>query len=207
MGEVLVWWLCGGCVYKCVSVLVCECVRMCASVWVCVSEVCGLVNISVLFSVSHALLASERVVRAISHSCPAIMAEYTGYTRTGECVAHDDDAGSHHVCIDMASNTGGNFCAVTGQSDWCSSEMVCDGDGARQCPVEHWCVCEWAFARYIQKAGGCDKIQKIVCEATNMKAMTHYEQKQSTSPHIKAALDCLKSRCLNGGQTGAKLEV
>jgi hypothetical protein len=85
--------------------------------------------------------------------------------------------------------------------------MDCDGGGG-QCPVEHWCVCEWAFASYIQKAGGCDKIQKIVCEATNMKALEHYEQKQS-STHIKAALDCLKSRCLNGGQAAqaAKVEV
>ena len=38
----------------------------------------------------------------------------TGFTRTGKCVAHDDDAGSHHVCIDMSSNAGGNFCQVTG---------------------------------------------------------------------------------------------
>jgi len=122
----------------------------------------------------------------------------TGFTRTGKCVAHDDDAGSHHVCIDMSSNAGGNFCQVTGQPDWCSSKMGCDGGGG-QCPVEHWCVCEWAFARYIQKAGGCDKIQKIVCDATNMKALTHYEQQQS-QPHIKAAYECLKSRCAQGGQ-------
>jgi hypothetical protein len=58
----------------------------------------------------------------------------TGFTRTGKCVAHDDDAGSHHVCIDMTSNAGGNFCHVTGQPDWCSSQMGCDG-GAGQCPV------------------------------------------------------------------------
>jgi len=122
----------------------------------------------------------------------------TGFTRTGKCVAHDDDAGSHHVCIDMASNVGGNFCLVTGQPDWCSSSMDCDGSSGT-CKVEHWCVCEWAFARYIQKAGGCDKIQKIVCDATNMKALTHYEAQQSR-PDIKVALDCLKSRCLEGKQ-------
>merc|ERR1719240_1242408 len=45
----------------------------------------------------------------------------TGFTRDGKCVdAGNDDAGSHHICIDMASNTGGNFCSVTGQPDWCS---------------------------------------------------------------------------------------
>jgi uncharacterized protein (DUF2237 family) len=37
----------------------------------------------------------------------------TGFSRTGECYAHDDDQGSHHVCIDLSSATGGNFCTVT----------------------------------------------------------------------------------------------
>jgi hypothetical protein len=60
----------------------------------------------------------------------------TGYTRSGQCYAHvsqsnrlpllnsvlnpsqkmvfqDDDHGSHHVCIDLSSTTGGNFCTVT----------------------------------------------------------------------------------------------
>lgn len=122
----------------------------------------------------------------------------TGFTRTGHCVAHDDDAGSHHVCIDMSSNTGVNFCTVTGQSNWCASSMGCDGGGG-DCPIEHWCVYEWAFAKYIEKAGGCDKIQTIVCEATNMKAITHCESQASSYPHIANALACLKSRCLGGG--------
>ena len=67
----------------------------------------------------------------------------TGYTRSGYCVDQNDDSGSHHVCIDLSSLGGGNgngngnddgqnnnnnnnqnqnFCDVTGQSDWCSSE-------------------------------------------------------------------------------------
>ena len=70
----------------------------------------------------------------------------TGYTRNGHCVDRDDDHGSHHICINMASNKGGNFCEVTGQPNWCGSQMTCDGSYA-QCPVEHWCVCQWAFAR------------------------------------------------------------
>jgi hypothetical protein len=37
----------------------------------------------------------------------------TGFTRSGECYMHDDDHGSHHVCIDLSSTTGGNFCSVT----------------------------------------------------------------------------------------------
>jgi hypothetical protein len=101
----------------------------------------------------------------------------------------------------MASNAGGNFCTVTGQPDWCSSHMDCDGDRRHKCPVEHWCVCEWAFASYVKRAGGCDKIQKIVCEATNAKALEHYKAQQSRDPAIKVALDCLIGRCIEGGQT------
>ena len=61
----------------------------------------------------------------------------TGFTRNGHCVDQNDDAGSHHVCIDMSSTTGGNFCSVTGQPNWCGSSMACDGS-AGVCPVEHW---------------------------------------------------------------------
>ena len=28
----------------------------------------------------------------------------TGFTRSGECIDRNDDAGSHHICIDMKSN-------------------------------------------------------------------------------------------------------
>merc|ERR1711871_1176707 len=118
----------------------------------------------------------------------------TGFTRNGHCVDQNDDAGSHHVCIDMASNAGGNFCQVTGQPNWCGSKMGCDGSSG-QCPVKHWCVCQWAFASYIQRAGGCDKIQKIVCEATNMVALRSYRSQAGSSSSIRAALECLETRC------------
>merc|ERR1719353_2478212 len=95
----------------------------------------------------------------------------------------------------MSSNTGGNFCSVTGHPDWCSSKMQCDGS-AGQCPVKHWCVCQWAFASYLQRAGGCDKIQTVVCEATNMVALTHYREQASRDAGVKAALECLEQRCL-----------
>merc|ERR1711998_436442 len=84
----------------------------------------------------------------------------TGFTRNGQCVDQNDDAGSHHICIDMSSATGGNFCTITGQPNWCSSSMQCDG-GPGQCKIKNWCVCQWAFASYIERAGGCDKIQQI----------------------------------------------
>ena len=122
----------------------------------------------------------------------------TGFMRDGHCSETQDDRGSHHICIDLSSTAdsgGGNFCEVTGQPDWCSSQMSCHGDASTSCPVEHWCVCQWAFASYINKAGGCGAIQNVVCEATNMAAMAAYEGQAANSPGIAAALECLRERC------------
>lgn len=127
-------------------------------------------------------------------SCSSSGMAKTGYTRTGYCVDRNDDNGSHHICIDLSSTTGGNFCDVTGQSDWCSSEMACHDDADSNCPVEHWCVCQWAFASYIQNAGGCDAIQDVVCDAINIQALLAYQQQASTSKY-KNALNCLVERC------------
>merc|ERR1719486_1793140 len=124
--------------------------------------------------------------------CSGANMALTGFPRNGHCVDQNDDAGSHHVCIDMASNVGGNFCEVTGQPNWCGSKMSCDGSYGT-CPVEHWCVCQWAFASYIERAGGCDKIRKVVCEATNMVAIKAYREQAASSPRIAAALQCLES--------------
>eukprot|EP00746_Dinoflagellata_sp_MGD_P162314 gnl/MRDRNA2_/MRDRNA2_89820_c0_seq1.p1 gnl/MRDRNA2_/MRDRNA2_89820_c0~~gnl/MRDRNA2_/MRDRNA2_89820_c0_seq1.p1 ORF type:complete len:165 (+),score=29.75 gnl/MRDRNA2_/MRDRNA2_89820_c0_seq1:95-589(+) len=118
----------------------------------------------------------------------------TGFTRNGQCIDQNDDAGSHHICIDMASNVGGNFCQVTGQPNWCGSMMQCD-DSEGMCPVKDWCVCQWAFAAYIQRAGGCDKIQKVVCESTNMVALKAYREEAPQDSGIMAALKCLESKC------------
>merc|ERR1712124_76337 len=79
----------------------------------------------------------------------------TGFTRDGRCQdVGNDDAGSHHICIEMKSD----FCTVTGQPDWCSEKMECMGDASKQCKIGNWCVCQWAFATYIEEAGGCDSI-------------------------------------------------
>ena len=48
---------------------------------------------------------------------------------------------------------------------------------------------------YIERAGGCDKIQDIVCEATNAVAVKHYREQAAASPRIQAALDCIEKRC------------
>merc|ERR1712125_289800 len=98
------------------------------------------------------------------------------------------------ICIDLSSTNGGNFCSVTGQDDWCSSEMACHGDQNDVCQVEHWCVCQWAFASYIEKAGGCDAIQEIVCDAINIEAIFAY-QEQAKQTKYQNALDCLVERC------------
>ena len=72
--------------------------------------------------------------------------------------------GSHHICINLQSTaSSGNFCEVTGQSDWCSDDkMQCHKNkNDKSCTPANWCVCQWAFRTYLEKAGGCDQIQDI----------------------------------------------
>lgn len=101
--------------------------------------------------------------------------------------------GSHHICIDLSSTTGGNFCEVTKQPNWCSSFMTCHDNRNKQCPIKNWCVCQWAFASYIAAAGGCDHIQHIECEAVNMQALIAY-QKSSEQKYVNA-LNCIQKKC------------
>ena len=154
-------------------------------------------------------------------SCSSEGMALTGYTRTGYCVDQNDDEGSHHICIDLSSTTvnndgqdNGNFCDVTGQYDWCSSQdMECDtingsnngyyesgsgngngGGNGGGCAIQNWCVCQWAFASYLDKAGGCDSIQTIVCESINLEAVLAY-QEQSAYGKYGTALQCIVDRC------------
>lgn len=157
-------------------------------------------------------------------SCSENNMALTGYTRSGSCVEYQDDQGSHHICIDVSSASGGSFCTVTGQSDWCSTYMTCDtnnynnegsyyeddeedakeddndnDDNSNTCPVGNWCVCQWAFASYLQNAGGCDYIQDIKCNAINMEALIAYSKVAGGSNDYDGkytnALRCLESRC------------
>uniref|UniRef100_A0A7S4IIS8 Uncharacterized protein n=1 Tax=Prymnesium polylepis TaxID=72548 RepID=A0A7S4IIS8_9EUKA len=121
-------------------------------------------------------------------TCSAPGEAMTGFTRTGSCVDLNDDAGSHHICIEMKAD----FCTVTGQDDWCSQPSSCMGQTG-QCPIKHWCVCQWAFASYLAKAGGCDKAVDLKCEAVNQAAVKAYTA--SSEPTHKAALACLKQKC------------
>ena len=74
--------------------------------------------------------------------------------------------------------------------------MGCHSDYyGNRCPVQNWCVCQWAFASYVSRAGGCEHIQDIVCEATNLKALEAYEANRGRSDSIDKAYECIKSRC------------
>ena len=121
----------------------------------------------------------------------------TGFDRSGQCVDQEGDTGSHHICIDLRSASSNNkdFCQVTGQDDWCKESMPCHQNDAKECPVERWCVCQWAFAGYLQKAGGCEAVQEIECEAVNAKAVEAYEE---GGEKYAEALECLKERCKLG---------
>lgn len=100
------------------------------------------VIIRILFLFPFGLHAYQNVYRDTLQPCSQDGMALTGYTRTGYCVDQNDDSGSHHICIDVSSTNGGNFCTVTGQSDWCSSqEMTCnnsDDDEAQYCPIQNW---------------------------------------------------------------------
>ena len=68
-----------------------------------------------------------------------------------------------------------SFCALTGQPDWCADK-------------ENWCVCEWAFARAVERAG-CDAFE-VKCDATNALALAHYDHHGRTE-----AAECLRRQC------------
>lgn len=130
-------------------------------------------------------------------SCSQSGMAKTGFTRTGLCEDYDTDKGSHNVCIDIPSSKGGNFCTVTGQPNWCDDDKECHDQESGICPIQHWCVCEWAFESYLETAGGCDQIAEIVCESTNHKAILHYEEAiaHKGDKKAEAALACLEERC------------
>ena len=96
----------------------------------------------------------------------------TGFTREGTCTDRVDDAGSHHICIEMDSVDGGNFCEVTASRTGRRSHAV---RRQRDCPVQHWCVCEWAFAP--TSRGPRMRQMRHRREATNRWAYLHYQRR------------------------------
>ena len=109
----------------------------------------------------------------------------TGYTRDGKCSLHFQDMGSHHICVKDISGikNGQNFCTVTGQPDWCSETQ----DGKLK---ENWCVCEWAYEKFLRAdEKHCDFLE-IDCDATNNLAIKHYKKYGKNE-----ALKCLEQKC------------
>merc|ERR1712238_8499 len=72
--------------------------------------------------------------------------------------------------------------------------MGSSGNGGG-CPVVDWCVCQWAFSEYVNAAGGCEKIQQLKCESTNLEAVLAYNKVHLTKPDIQTALECLVAKC------------
>lgn len=141
--------------------------------------------------VSNRGVGSKSVLGTDLQPCSQAGMAMTGYDRSGKCMDVDDDAGSHHICIIMKSD----FCTVTGQPNWCEDEMPCMGKSG-DCKIGNWCVCQWAFAGYLQTAGGCDDATiHVVCNSTNMAAARAY--KKSTEAHHQAALQCIEKQCGN----------
>merc|ERR1719382_1997769 len=101
--------------------------------------------------VSSMAIAKDEVVNIFGEKlkhCSQVGTAMTGFTRDGRCAdVGSADAGAHHVCIQMKSD----FCTVTGQPNWCTTrDFPCMGKPG-QCKIGNWCVCQWAFSRYLQR--------------------------------------------------------
>eukprot|EP00747_Dinoflagellata_sp_TGD_P194429 gnl/TRDRNA2_/TRDRNA2_61814_c0_seq1.p1 gnl/TRDRNA2_/TRDRNA2_61814_c0~~gnl/TRDRNA2_/TRDRNA2_61814_c0_seq1.p1 ORF type:complete len:329 (-),score=70.59 gnl/TRDRNA2_/TRDRNA2_61814_c0_seq1:3-890(-) len=140
----------------------------------------------------NAVNVENTALQSCSHSPRRRMAK-TGFTRDGKCeYVANDDQGSHHICIEMRSD----FCTETGQSNWCTGTAPCHDDANSQCPIVNWCVCQWAFATYLQEhvanGGTCSDIN-VHCDATNMQAAIAYSGMSDTK-HVNA-FNCIKAHC------------
>ena len=118
--------------------------------------------------------------------CSTSKMAVTGYTRDGFCSHHSGDRGSHHICVKNVRGTEEkpSFCKVTGQTNWCDQLSECaDGSGSK-CPIEKWCVCEWAFEDFVKKKG-CDAFD-LDADATNALVLEHYDPEKN-----REAYNCL----------------
>ncbi|CAB9510267.1 expressed unknown protein [Seminavis robusta] len=91
-----------------------------------------------------------------------------------------------------------NFFTLTGQPNWMQEPMPCTDDPQEQCPIQHWCVNERAFAFFIERVGGCHNVGNVVCSATNLAVLDAYQNALENShggEKAKAALKCLKTKC------------
>lgn len=122
-------------------------------------------------------------------ACSSAGMAATGYGRDGFCKDDASDSGSHRVCIDIGVGDA-NFCASTGQPNWCDGKDTCHDDENAKCPKRKWCVCQWAFDKLLQGTP-CSEL-KIDCGATNMKALETFRR----DPHkYSNALQCFREQC------------
>ncbi|CAB9510268.1 expressed unknown protein [Seminavis robusta] len=149
-------------------------------------------------------------------SCSTAGMAMTGITGTGHCVHFDylrNGEISKTICIDVPSfskaywedhnhhlRNGGNFFAATGQVASLHQDMPCTQDPTQNCPVQHWCINEDAFAQYVDYVGGCQKVGRILCQSTNKQAIELYQQEVydgTSNEHEKnqQALECLRLKC------------
>lgn len=149
----------------------------------------------------------------------------TGSTGNGYCdhnmnmgEEHNYDEFAHTICIDFASFGGRKFFAATNQPDWSDSEnrelpcMEAIGSDEHKvaktemsadetmtvssCPIVHWCTSAPDYASYTETIGGCEALGHIVCESTNAKVVTDYEEAAANGDEkALEALACLKLKC------------
>ena len=144
---------------------------------------------------------------------------YCDHNSMGDAKNSDDDEFAHTICIDLASFGGREFFDTTGQPDWSDSqnrELPCmeDSDEAKwattnnnlssnstsmkapSCPIVHWCTSETDNASYSEAKGGCDALGHIICDSTNAKVVTDYEEAAAQGDEKAVeALACLKLKC------------
>jgi len=115
----------------------------------------------------------------------------TGWHRDGLCSHHNKDHGSHHICVKNIRSSENpprrSFCEITGQENWCDKKGDCTRDSSEQCHRDKWCVCEWAFERFV-KEKGCDNFD-IDTHATNRLVLDHYQKNGSNN-----ALMCIQKK-------------
>ncbi|CAD7963802.1 unnamed protein product [Amoebophrya sp. A25] len=139
---------------------------------------------------------NTNVLGATLGSCSEDGEAVTGFMRDGMCTdGGDEDAGSHHICINLHSAQAGGktFCEVTGQSNWCVEKDTCQGGsgGSSTCPRVHWCVCQWAFASLIADNPDICSQLTMKLAGTHKAALCAYCANQS---EYTAALNCLKEK-------------
>ena len=179
----------------------------------------------ILTSEAKEIIKHKNIYGSPLKPCSTTGMAVTGSTGNGYCdhnmdmgEEHNYDEFAHTICIDFASFGGNKFFDATGQPDWSDSEnreLPCmesvgsdkhkaaktkiSGDETMKvasCPIVHWCTSEQDYASYTETMGGCEALGHIVCESTNAKVVTDYEEAAANGDgEAVEALACLKLKC------------